>query len=284
MKVVFYAAARPIDTAISRAFCAGAKRHGADIEIAEHLPHAKSQPIRGDVAVICGVQGHRVFSRYRQRNRHAIIIDKGYTRIRGGELGTLYWRVSVDALQPVEYFQAVKHHADRWDKLQLAPLPWQPHEDGRVLFAGSSQDYCDWHGLGKAEDFALKTMRLLKQHTRREIVYRPKPSWGRAWPLRGFKFSPPKTKLFVELPTVFTLVTFGSNAAIEALLCGVPAVVLGDGLCRPLAGTSLKRIERPCIPPELDRLQFFYDMAYCQWTLEEMQSGLVWEHLRERLG
>ena len=72
------------------------------------------------------------------------------------------------------------------------------------------------------------------------------------------------------LKNAWVLITFCSNAYIDALINGIPVItnypnnVIGD----------FKKIENPV----LDRT-CLKNLAYNQWTLEEIRSGKAWEEL-----
>jgi hypothetical protein len=69
-------------------------------------------------------------------------------------------------------------------------------------------------------------------------------------------------------------VTFNSNSAVDAVLAGVPAYVEDEGgMAFDVASHTVGEIHRP------DRAQWAHDLAYCQWTVDEMASGATWEHL-----
>ncbi len=283
MKVVFYASVgKKFDDAIAAAFGAGCKNRGVDFEIAKTSEWAGRAGKRTDMAVVVGVKDKSgpIFKAHRHAGKHAVFIDKGYTRIRGSDLGTLYWRVSVDAFQPLTYFLKTDRPSDRWDALGLPILPRQAGGE-IVLLAGSSQKFCTWHDLGEATAYYRKTLVELSKHTKRELVYRPKPSWQDAVPIKGFGYSPPAAKYEVELERSHCLVTYGSNACFEALIRGVPTLILGDGITRPLASTGCHNVERPFFPNADAVRRLAHNLAYCQWTLQEMECGKTWDNIVE---
>jgi hypothetical protein len=38
------------------------------------------------------------------------------------------------------------------------------------------------------------------------------------------------------------------------------------------------------VPHEDDVRQLAYDVAYCQWTLDEMEDGLAWRYVKQIAG
>jgi len=287
LRVAFYAlTGHRFDKGISGAFASGVLACGDDY-IQPRLEEYTGTPDPNvDVAVFLGVKNNTrdVFRSYLAAGKAAVIWDKGYTRIRGGPLKTLYWRVSVNAFQPHHYLFNTPHDSERWERLGLKIKPMKPERktgQGRILYCGGSQKYCDWHDLGDATKYAEWVLRKARKYTTRPLAYRPKPGWEEATPIPGVTYA---TGLFgtfgKELPGTYQVVVFGSNAAFEALINGVPATVLGDGIARSLANTSLRDLERPRLPSQDEVYKLASAAAYCQWTMEEMASGVAWEHVR----
>ncbi len=67
------------------------------------------------------------------------------------------------------------------------------------------------------------------------------------------------------------------GVAVEAVVNGVPAFVDDIGsMALSVSNRSLSDIEKPWMP---DRTQWANDLAYCQWTPQEMREGKAWNHL-----
>lgn len=282
MHVTFWAADKEREYDLASAFAAGCGQHGDTLEV--RLTGGYEGPDPGcDVGVFWGVksQGARMLREHVQQGFRCVMLDKGHM---GGPAAgrAAYVRASLDAFMPTAYFQDRPRPADRWDRLGVRLLERQPREiEAPVIFAGSSQKYCDFHDLGDATTYAKKIIRRIRGQTRRPVIYRPKPSWGDAMPIRDTRLSGPDERLADLLGQAFCLVTHGSNAALEALAAGVPAIVLGPGLASVLCARDVEAVRSPPFPEPGPLRQFFADMAYCQWTLDEYRSGDAWAHLRE---
>ena len=76
-------------------------------------------------------------------------------------------------------------------------------------------------------------------------------------------------------------ITRTSNGAIDALLAGIP-VMTEDPVClaHSVAEHSIKNIDKIEYPNNEDLMQWFYDLSYAEWSLEEMKQGLPWQHFR----
>lgn len=81
------------------------------------------------------------------------------------------------------------------------------------------------------------------------------------------------------LVDAWCVVTWQSNAAIDAIMAGVPAIVLGESAAAPMAGTRLGQIEDPPTPD--GRAEWLATLAASQWTLDEMRAGDCWRAWNE---
>lgn len=200
-------------------------------------------------------------------------IDKGYIRNLKGlpRRFPMFYKFAFNHFHPTSYFQNKPKPPDRWEALGIEFRHLS--QGDYVLFAGSSQRYCTLFDLGDASEYAQQIFRKIKKLTQHPILYRPKPSWKAARPIDGTVFSNLDAPLFIELEKSFCLVTHGSGAAIEAILSGIPVIMLGDGIAKPMSGTSLKNLIAPALPSDEKRWQWCCDLAYCQWSHEEIVTG-----------
>lgn len=80
------------------------------------------------------------------------------------------------------------------------------------------------------------------------------------------------------LGNAWAWVTHHSNSAVDALLAGVPAhCEMGAAAALSI---PLDQIAEPVLPAGRD--QFLADVAWLQWSLDEMRSGAAWAHLKDR--
>lgn len=290
MKVVFYAShTKRFEQFLSKAMVDGAKAHGLDAEIRKSSDWKKTRKVDPeiDVAVIVGVKAgsRELWNAHRAANKKLIIIDKGYTRIGGGPLGTLYWRCSVGEFQPNMFLMNGKFPGDRWNKTGVQIRDWRNNDGKYIVFAGSSQKYCDFHDLGDANEYAESVIKRVLNNKRKDqvVVYRPKPSWKHGRPIAGSEFSTSRESISRYFKHGYCVITFGSNAALEAICNGIPSIVLGDGVARCVSSTSLDDLSNLKMLDPMDIRQWLNNVAYCQWTLDEMASGEAWETMKDQL-
>jgi len=105
----------------------------------------------------------------------------------------------------------------------------------------------------------------LGQHTDRELRVRSRLPDGEPRPLQ------------LDLYNCHALVTYVSNAAVEAVLHGVPVFCVGPCAALTMGRSQLSQIEEPFYPP--GRRLWAEVLASNQWTLDEMRSGFAWTWL-----
>lgn len=273
MKVtVYYAPQNDRSKVVAQAMFRGIEACGEEVRMKSSLAYRSPD---SDVAVFYGLVGGlaRVLAEYPRRGRQAVYVDLGYWHRKKHTRFDGYHKVSVNSRHPTAYFQNVEHPTDRARRLALRVEPWRT--SGReVVVAGMSAKASAAEGMA-AEQWERKTIARLRRLTPRPIIYRPKPSWHEARPIEGAIFDR-KTPLPEVFRTAHAIVTHHSNVGVDALLAGVPVISL-DGAASVLGSGRLEDIEEPPRPDGRD--QWVADLAYCQWTLDEMRSGLCWQHL-----
>lgn len=279
MKVRFWYGEKPRERIFCEAFSAGVAIHGDEIEkrrLDEDIPIDDV-----DVAVMIGVKSVKLFQAHWRAGVHTILIDKGYHRasLPGSARGWIYWRVAVDGHQCTHYLMDRAFPSDRAMKVCWQLSRWR--RSGRqILFAGSSQKYHDFVDAGSATRYAEKMIRRIGKLSDREIVYRPKPSWTGAEPIEGSTFQKEHISPWSSLAGAWATVTHGSSLCVESVLAGVPVIVLGEAVAKPISSTVIEDIENPRLASEEERWQWLSNLAYQQWTLHEFASGEAWKYIR----
>jgi hypothetical protein len=224
-----------------------------------------------DLHCIVGVKHAKVERVLRARGLPFLYWDKPYNRE-----WKKYWRLSYSAHQPTKYLMLREFNPDRARKQGwLNFKPWRMHGDGPILFAGASNKYHTFHGLPSPDAYAAEVLRDVRRVTDRPFVYRPKPSYREARPIAGAGFSRIRP-LGPDMGRARVLVTHGSSACLDAMLAGVPSVILGDAVTRGLSSTSIAEIERPRLASVEERRQMLASLAHFQWTLDEIARGDIW--------
>jgi hypothetical protein len=285
VKVVFICADKERESQLADNFLAGVTKWGDETEKVEKT--SKDELPDGDVFCVVGVKSAKLFRRIKDAGKRVVFFDKGYFRHRGPTRTWEYWRVSLDEHHPTNYVAAAKHRPTRWDyisKRRVSEKPFAWRDGGnQIVYAGSSEKYHSFVGLPNPTEYAATIVSELKSLSNRLIIYRPKPTWKGAEPVKGASFSGPNDSIGDAIKHAWCLVTNGSNASFDAVLAGIPCIVLGDAIARPISSQSLKDIENPYLATEGERQQWLANIAWCMFTEEEMASGLAWQCIRPQI-
>lgn len=275
MKAVVYLSDDPLHARCLRAFAAGVPK-GVTLELRPVTDYTLA-----DTAVVFGVFKKNVpvswprgeiMRRQKQAGGRTVVIDSGYVK-RGME-PTSYYMVGFDGINGWADFRNKGMPSDRWDELGTELKLWR--DDGEaVILCGQ----VPWDASVQALDmldWLPDTAREIRARTQRKVIYRPHPA-ARQHP-GGVPGCETSTRPLAEdLAIAHCVVCYNSNSAVEAIIDGVPAIVLGNGaMSEAVAERSLDNIEQPRRP---DRKQWVYDLAYCQWQPQEMAQGKAWRHL-----
>ncbi len=205
-------------------------------------------------------------------NQH-IVVERGFIH------RDRYFMVGWGGLNGRADFRNANSPHDRFRKLRVKVLPWRIAGEHIVLCgqipwdaAVQDSDHVQW---------CRETAVQLAQMTSRRIVFRPHPLQPHAIDMTSFSVVvSEKASLAEDLENAWAVVTFNSNAGVEATLAGIPAFVSDRGAMGfSLLNRSLNTIETPFLP---ERRQWLSDLAYSQWTLDEIASGRTIYHLFER--
>ena len=273
MRLGFYATDKSSDSALIAALlCAG-----FDVDIIEDR---SSMPL-ADVYCFVGVKRADLARRLTAAGKLWLYWDKAYNR-RWPE----WWRVTLCAQQPTRYLMDIKQSGNR-----AAAQGWirarhpRRADGGHIVLAGSSAKYHDFvnHDYRDPTEYATCLVYEIQARSSRRIVYRPKPSWKAAVPVDGAEYSARHTTgdIHQSLIGAHVLITHGSSTCFDALLAGVPSIILGDGALKSISSVSLDDIENPRRASDDECWQLLANLAYCQWSLNEIAAGLANDYLKQ---
>jgi len=266
---------------------AEAVRHGAALLGEKAWTFGKGDPQHqdADVVVIFGIGGDakQVWDANPQARR--ILLDKPY--VRGGAPNPKRYylcRVSIDAPQPLTYFQKIPRKSSRWDRLQLFPKPYADKNTNttHILFDGASNKYCLWNDLPPWPEWGQMIVDKIRAHAPNPIIYRPRPSHNDApRNITGAELS--EIPIVEDLARARIVVSHGGNIGFDAAFAGVPHFAIDRSIARPISQTDWSKVGIPYVPEYPVRRQWFYDLAYCQWNLDEFADGSAWRYVRESM-
>jgi len=194
---------------------------------------------------------------------------------------------------------------DRWEKIQkeqnIQIKPWRQGEytdDQYVLFLLQNPIDTSLNPLmERGEDYETwinKIVKQIKNITSKKVRLRLHPRFQSRFDLQrlslvadqisneydGWNKTNGGQSLYKDLEKAFACVTFSSNAATEAICEGIPVVNLDNSsFSWPVSYHTLDILNGPVIRCDFDRTQWLHDCAYTQWTMDEINSGIVHRRL-----
>ena len=269
---IYFAPGNNRSTIIGRAMYEGAVRAGANAELLSSLSYrSPTHDVVIFYGLACGLG--RMFAEHKARGIPAVYVDLGYWGRRKRTRFDGYHKLSVNSRHPTDYFQRRAHGPARFEQHHVPIRPWRQSGD-HILLAGMSAKAAAAEGL-QPHMWERETIARLRQLTRRQIIYRPKPNWTEAKPLEGSSFDR-DTPLEQALTNCHAVVTHHSNVAVDALIAGVPCIC-PHGVASLLSGHDAELIENPPMPD--GREQWAADLAWTQWSVDEMKAGDAFRYL-----
>lgn len=166
-----------------------------------------------------------------------------------------------------------KRPSDRFDALeeQYGEINWQSAnkkfekraKGNYILVCPPSADYERVFGY---ENWLENTVNEIKKHTNREIKIREKKI-RKTIPLK------------LDLENAFCTVAPASAVSIESILAGVPTFCSDFGPAAPVGNLDLSKINNPFFPDRKLIKSWLNHLAYCQFSIEEMEDGTAWKIL-----
>ena len=174
---------------------------------------------------------------------------------------------------------------DRWLALNKKKPEWRKDGD-HILVLGQTP-----HGIGVANvpnrdimAWSKQVLQTLSRLTNRPIIYKAHPTQTKMPPPvknchiigAGFGYN-----LMSLLEGAWCTVASASNGGCDSIMAGIPVITENSmSLAYDVAGHSLEDIENPPTP---DVSQWLNNIAYAQWTNNEMISGETWNFIKKKL-
>lgn len=270
MKIVVYAMMR-LDHQVVRAkeFCQGLKKHGyTNVSVQSH-----DRPIKCDLAVFWGMHHSKQIQQMQKQNKKDyLLMERGYVGDR------FYWTsLGYNGLNGHGEFHNQHSPNDRWNK--YFPDIMKPWHDGEyVLITGQVPGDASVKHLNVNYQTIANNVR---KHTNLPILFRKHPHrLTKNMPTpKGCITSPAKT-VEEALAGAKVCVTANSNSGVDAIIAGTPVINLFKGsMFWNISEHDYSKINNP---PHPDREQWRNNIAYAQWSPEEIKDGTAWEHLKQR--
>lgn len=267
-----YLSGNPVHDRVLEAFYEGCPNESELVQGWKYEP--------SEIAVVFGVhkskirqswQRGKIFRQQREKNLDVIVLETGY--INRGDEETHHYAAGFNGLNGRADFKAKNMGPERFEMLGVQMKPYSRGE--KVILCGQVPwDASVDHHDHKA--WLVEMASKLKIMTKRPIVFRPHPLAKEALPpIKGCEYSTRPLK--EELPNAHCVMAFNSNSLVEAVIEGKPVFAFDEGsMAWDVANKDLGDLEEPKCH---QRQQWLRDLAYKQWTMEEMKQGLAWRHL-----
>lgn len=243
----------------------GLQRHGIVASTFSHMPDPMA-----DFAV---TWGWRVARRIKEGGfaKPVLVMERGYL----GDRMQIWTSLGWDGLNGRARFPEPQDGGQRfWSNHGHLAKEWERF-DGYYLVAGQvlgdqsllGVDYLEWLKDTIDELDRMGVDARFRSHP--EAVKR-----GQVFPVPSYMVS--TGTLADDLAEAACVIAYNSNATVDAVLAGIPAVTCDEG-AMAFSITS-HHVSQPLVTP--DRSEWFRQMAWCQWTTSEIQSGEAWEIVR----
>lgn len=240
----------------------GLGRHRVPCSTFSHLPDPAA-----DFAICWG---WRIGRRLKESgfDKPVLVMERGYIGDRMNVWTSLGW----DGLNGKARFPEPQDGGERfWKNHGDLAKDWERF-DGYYLIAGQVLGDQSLRGvdyLGWLKDTIDDLDRLGV-----DARFRPHPEAVR----RGQEFPVPSYMVSTggladDLSEATCVIAYNSNATVDAVLAGVPAITTDDGAMA--WDVTSHHVTAPLVMP--DRNDWFCRMAWTQWTLPEIQSGKAWD-------
>lgn len=237
-----------------------------------------------EVAVIFGVfkkyvptsfDRGQIISNQIKFKKKVIIIDQGF--IRKNSEGENYYSVGFSNIIGWGNYKNDNSDTLRFKKLGIEIKNWRKeNKKQHILLCGQVPWDASCQHIN-INQWLLDTAIKCKQYSNRKIIYRPHPKALDHNPknLPGCEVS--HKPIIEDLNNAYCTIVYNSNSSVDSLLNGIPAICLGEGsIAKNIASNNLEEINSLELK---DRTQWLSDLAYSQWSIEEMKLGLPWNHL-----
>ena len=258
--------------------------------------------VKADTAVIFGMyktpqtnKTHKLKKAILESTKNVIIVE---TPLLGREVAPLnanftYYRVGINHVvnNLGKFGMPIDPSHDRWlsmkEKLNIKLSPWRETGDNILIVMQTPRD-SSLRGADHIQ-WTLDTVKLLKQSTSKNIIVKTHPLTNATGmnniisALKPFNIemitSQSRSKeRFDCLKNCWATVTYCSGFAVDSIICGVPTVACDIGsFAYGISTSDVREVDNIILP---DRNKWLASLAYAQWSPEEMQQGLAWEHLR----
>ena len=245
----------------------------------------------GDVAVIWSVlwrgrmlKYQNIWERYRKAGKPVVVLEVG------GLLRNISFKIGINGINRDADFANQTFDDQRWPLFKHELRPWNPTGD-LIVICGQHDSSEQWKGLPRMSQWIEQQITEIRKYTTRPILVRPHPRNVIHFDENKFKnvkVRLPKrdymtyddTDFKATLERTWAVVNHSSNPAMEAVMRGIPVFVSESSLCHNVGNIKLADINTPAMP---NRLTWANKLAYTEWFADEIEQGIPWARIKNRL-
>lgn len=177
-------------------------------------------------------------------------------------------RVSINNFQNSN--PIVNRPSDRWDRLNISVTSLS--RGSSIVVVPPDLKKLNTLRQGTEEEWINETVSNIKKYTDRPIRIRYRP---------GSRRDRMTTYTFFDYITdnTWCVVGHSSNALVEAAMADIPVISLGHSAVKSLYNYKMEDIEQIKVADKNLKQSWLNHLSYCQFTLEELRSGMAWELL-----
>ena len=250
-----------------------------------------NKEIDGDVAVIWSVlwrgrmlKYQNIWERYRKAGKPVVVLEVG------GLLRNISFKIGINGINRDADFANQTFDDQRWPLFKHELRPWNPTGD-LIVICGQHDSSEQWKGLPRMSQWIEQQITEIRKYTTRPILVRPHPRNVIHFDENKFKnvkVRLPKrdymtyddTDFKATLERTWAVVNHSSNPAMEAVMRGIPVFVSESSLCHNVGNIKLADINTPAMP---NRLTWANKLAYTEWFADEIEQGIPWARIKNRL-
>ena len=250
-----------------------------------------NRSVNADVAVIWSVlwRGRmenykRIWDEYKALGKPVIVIEVGGLRRNES------FKIGINGINRKADFANQEFDDKRWPLFKHELRPWNPTGD-LIVICGQHDSSEQWRGLPRMSKWIEQQIQEIRKYTTRPILVRPHPRNTISFDEQKFqnvKVRLPKrdyrtyddTDFKATLERTWAVVNHSSNPAMEAVMKGIPVFVSESSLCHDVGNIKLADINTPAMP---NRLTWANKLAYTEWFEDEIEQGLPWGRIKQRL-
>jgi hypothetical protein len=247
--------------------CVGGEKYGCNLfTTGSYGKIVDVQEALSDISLpLCWAGSHKetLYRHCIENKRKFYNLDTGYF---GNTKRKEIVRISVNNLQ--DQGPIIQRPADRLDTLNLEILNFKRGD--RIVIVPPDEKISKVFKLSNTWVDDVKTE--IKKYTDRPIYVRNRPL------SRSDRLNLDTFKDCINNNT-YAVIGYSSNALVESVICGIPAIALGHSAINSLFNHTLSNINNI---PDIDqhqRYQWLCHLAYRQFTHRELSDGTAWNLL-----